>query len=333
MVDRLSFFKPRRPKLLQIRQTRHQSAPLYVYIQNIKLVCNYDLFQAELGQENVLYTQPNTKSMVNHLSFFKPGRPKLLQIGQTRHQSAPLYVYIQNIKLVYNSDLLWAEIGRENALYTQPNIESMVDRLSFFKPRRPKLFQIGQTRHQSAPLSVYIQNTKLVCNYDLFQAELRQENVLYTQPNTESMVDRLSFFKPGRPKLLQIGQTGHQSAPLYVYIQNIKLVCNSDLLWAEIGRENALYTQPNTESMVDRLSFFKPRRPKLFQIGQTRHQSAPLSVYIQNIKLVCNSDLLRDELGQENVLYTQPNTESMVDRLSFFKPGRPKLLQIGQTRH
>ena len=43
----------------------------------------------------------------------------------------------------------------------------------------------------------------------------------------------------------------------------------------------------DTESMVDHLSFFKPRRPKLCQIGQTRYQSTPLYLYIQNIKSVC----------------------------------------------
>ena len=139
------------------------------------------------------------------------------------------------------------------------------------------------------------------------------------------MVDRLSFLKPRRPKLLQIGQTRHQSAPFKVYIQNIKLVCNSDPLWAELGQENVLYTRPNTESMVDHLSFFKLGRPKLLQIGETRHQSTPLYAYIQNIKLVCNSDLFRAELGQENGVYTEPNTKSRVDCLSFFKPRRPKL--------
>ena len=63
-------------------------------------------------------------------------------------------------------------------------------------------------------------------------------------------------------------------------------------------------------------------RPKLLQIGQTRQQSTPFYVYIQNIKLVWNSDLLRAGLEQENVLYAPPNTKSMVDRLSFCKPMR-----------
>ena len=62
------------------------------------------------------------------------------------------------------------------------------------------------------------------------------------------MVDRLSFFKPRRPNLLQIGQIRHQSTPLYLYIQNINLVCHSDLLWDELGRENGVYTPPNTKA-------------------------------------------------------------------------------------
>ena len=78
MVDRL---KPRRPKLLQIGQTRHHSTPLYLYIQNIKLVWNFGLLCARLARENALYTQPNTNLMVDHLSFFKPMRPKLRQTG------------------------------------------------------------------------------------------------------------------------------------------------------------------------------------------------------------------------------------------------------------
>ena len=176
----------------------------------------------------------------------------------------------------------------------------MVDRLSFFKPRRPNLLQIGQIRHQSTPLYLYIQNINLVCHSDLLWDELGRENGVYTPPNTKAMVDRLSFFKPRRPNLLQIGQIRHQSTPLYLYIQNINLVCHSDLLWDELGRENGVYTPPNTKAMVNRLSFFKPRRPNLLQIGQIRYQSTPLYLYIQNINLVCHSDLLWDELGREN---------------------------------
>ena len=54
---------------------------------------------------------------INRLSFSKPMRPKLLQIGQTRHQSTPIYLYIQNIKLVWNSGTLCAGLEQENVLY------------------------------------------------------------------------------------------------------------------------------------------------------------------------------------------------------------------------
>ena len=168
----------------------------------------------------------------------------------------------------------------------------MVDRLSFFKPRRPYLFQIGQNRHQFTPLYLYIQNINLVCHSDLLWDELGQKNLVYTPTNTKALADLLSFFKPRRPNLLQIGQIRHQSTPLYLYIQNINLVCLSDLVQDELGQENGVYTPPNTKAMVDRLSFFKPRRPNLFQIGQNRHQSTPLYLYIQNINLVCHSDLV-----------------------------------------
>ena len=131
MFDRLSFFKITRPKPLQIGHPRHQSIPFYMYIQNIKLVWNSDLLRAGLEQENVLYTPPNTKSMFDRLSFFKPTRPKLLEIGQTRHQSTPFYVYIQNIKLVWNSGTLCAGLEQENVLYAPPNTKLMFDRLSF----------------------------------------------------------------------------------------------------------------------------------------------------------------------------------------------------------
>ena len=114
----------------------------------------------------------------------------------------------------------------------------------------------------------------------------------------------------------------------HVYNQNIKLVCNSDTLKAELGQENVLYTPPNTQSMVDRLSFFIPRRPKLLQIGQTRHQSAPLYVYI---KLDCNSGTLCARLGQENVLYIQLNTESMVNSLNLWDQNYFKLVSISCT--
>ena len=326
MADLLNFFKPRRPNLLQIGQIRHQSTPLYLYIQNINLVCHSDLHWDELGRVNGVYTPPNTKALADLLSFFKPRRPNLLQIGQIRHQSTPLYLYIQNINLVCHSDLLWDELGRENGVYIPLNTKALVDRLSFFKPSRPNLLQIGQIRHQSTPLYLYIQNINLVCHSDLLWDELGRKNGVYTPPNTKALVDRLSFFKPSVPNLLQIGQIRHQSTPLYLYIQNINLVCHSDLLWDELGRENGVYTPLNTKAMVDRLSFFKPRRSNLLQIGQIRHQSTPLNLYVQNINLVCHSDLLWGELGWENGVYTPPNTKALADLLSFFKPRRPNLL-------
>ena len=170
--------------------------------------------------------------MLNHLSFFKPTRPNLLQIGQTSYQSTPLYLYIHNIKLVCKSGTLCAGLEREIVVYTQPNINSMLNRLSFFKPMRPKLLQTGQTRYQSTPLYLYIHNIKLVCNSGTLCAGLEREIVVYTQQNINSMLNRLSFFKPTRPKLLQTGQTRYQSTPLYLYIHNIKLVCNSAPLCA-----------------------------------------------------------------------------------------------------
>ena len=163
----------------------------------------------------------------------------------------------------------------------------MVNRLSFFKPTRPKLLQIGQTRYQSTPLYLYIHNIKLVCNSGTLCAGLEREIVVYTQPNINSMVNCLSFSKPTRPKLLQIGQTGYQSTPLYQYIHNIKLVCKSGTLCVGLEREIVVYTQPNINSMVNHLSFFKHTRPKLLQIGQTSYQSTPLYLYmyIHNIKI------------------------------------------------
>ena len=44
-------------------------------------------------------------------------RPKLLQIEQIRHQSTPLYLYIQKIKLVWNSGTLCAGLEQANVLY------------------------------------------------------------------------------------------------------------------------------------------------------------------------------------------------------------------------
>ena len=272
-----------------------------------------------MERKNAVYTQPNIISIVNRLSFFKPTRPKLLQIGQTKYQSTPLYLYIHNIKLVCKSGTLCAGLEREIVVYTQPNINSMLNRLSFSKPTRPKLLQIGQTGYQSTPLYLYIHNIKLVCKSGTLCAGLEREIVVYTQPNNNSMVNRLSFFKPTRPKLLQIGQTGYQSTPLYLYIHNIKLVCKSGTLCAGLEREIVVYTLPNINSMLNRLSFFKPTRQKLLQIGQTRYQSTPLYLYIHNIKLVCKSGTLCAGLEREIVVYTQPNINSMVNRLSFFK--------------
>ena len=333
MVDCQTFFKPRTPKLLQIGQTRHQSTPLYLYIQNIKLVSQFDTLCMGLDPEYLVYTHPNLKSMVDCQSFFKPRTPKLLQIGQTRHQSTPLYLYIQSIKLVSQFDTLCMGLDPEYLVYTQPNLKSMVDCQTFFKPRTPKVLQIGQTRHQSTPLYLYIQNIQLVSQFDTLCMGLDPEYLVYTHPNLKSMIDCQSFFKPRTPKLLQIGQTRHQSTPLYLYIQSIKLVSQFDTLCMGLDPEYLVYTHPNLKSMVDCQSFYKPRTPKLLQMGQTRHQSTPLYLYIQNIKLVSQFDTLCIGLDPEYLVYTHPNLKSMVDCQSFFKPRTPKLLQIGQTRH
>ena len=328
MLNRLSFFKLMRPKLLQIGQTRYQSAPLYLYI---KFVCKSGKLCA--GLEREVYTLPNINSMLNRLSFFKLMRPKLLQTRQTRYQSTPLYLYIHNIKFVCKSGKLCAGLEREIVVYTLPNINSMLNRLSFFKLMRPKLLQTGQTRYQSTPLYLYIHNIKFVCKSGKLCAGLEREIVVYTLPNINSMLNRLSFFKLMRPKLLQIGQTRYQSTPLYLYIHNIKFVCKSGKLCAGLEREIVVYTLPNINSMLNRLSFFKLMRPKLLQTGQTRYQSTPLYLYIHNIKLVCKSGKLCAGLEREIVVYTHPNINSMLNRLSFFKPMRPKLLQTGQTRY
>ena len=195
--------------------------------------------------------------MLNRLSVFKPMRPNLLQIGQTGYQSNPLYLSTHHIKLVSKSGTLCVVLEQEIVVYTQPNINSMVNRLSFFKPMRPKLLQIGQTRYQSTPLYLSIHHIKLVCNSGTLCAGLEREIVVYTQPNINSMLNRLSFFKPMRPKLLQTGQTRYQSTPLYLYIHNIKLVCKSGTLCVGLEREIVVYTQPNINSMLNPLSFFK----------------------------------------------------------------------------
>ena len=119
--------------------TRHQSSPLHLYIQNIKFVSQFDTLCMGLDPEYLLHTQPNIKSMVDCLSFFKPRTPKLLWRGQTGHQSTPLYLHIQNIKLVFQFDTLCMGLDPEYLVYNQPNIKSMVDCLSFFKLRTPKL--------------------------------------------------------------------------------------------------------------------------------------------------------------------------------------------------
>ena len=99
-----------------------------MYIHNIKLVSQFDTLCKGLDLEYLVYTHLNIKSMVDHLSFFKPRTSKLLWRGQTRHQSTPLYVYIQNIKLVSQFETICMGLDPENLVYTQPNVKSMVDR-------------------------------------------------------------------------------------------------------------------------------------------------------------------------------------------------------------
>ena len=58
-------------------------------------------------------------------------------------------------------------------------------------------------------------------------------------------------------------QTRRQSTPLYLYIKKIKLVCQFDTPCTRLDWENLVYPPPNTELMVDRLSFFKLKNTKI----------------------------------------------------------------------
>ena len=62
-------------------------------------------------------------------------------------------IYIQNTQIIYIYfvSLTHHVLDWDNLVYTQPNIKSVVDCLSVFKPRRPKLLQTN-LRHQSTPL-------------------------------------------------------------------------------------------------------------------------------------------------------------------------------------
>ena len=57
----ISFFKPRRPEHSQMGQRWQQTTPLHLYIQNIKLVCDWNQGLVTLGWENRVYTLPNIK--------------------------------------------------------------------------------------------------------------------------------------------------------------------------------------------------------------------------------------------------------------------------------
>ena len=59
------------------------------------------------------------------------------------------------------------------------------------------------------------------------------------------MFSWLSFFKPRRPNLPQVGQNGYQTTPLHLYIPNIKLVCDLSQVWVGLEWENRVYTIPN----------------------------------------------------------------------------------------
>ena len=113
----------------------------------------------------------------------------------------------------------------------------------------------------------------------------------------------ISFFKPRKPKHSQMGQSGCQTTPFHLYIQNIKLVCDWNQVLVRPGWENRV----THYRILSCISFFKPRRPKYSQMGQSGYQTTPLHLYIQSIKLVCdwNQVLVRPEW--ENHVYTLPN--------------------------
>ena len=60
----------------------------------------------------------NTIPSTELLAFFQPTRSKPTQTGQTRYHSTPFYLYIQNIKLVFDCSELCLELEWENPVFT-----------------------------------------------------------------------------------------------------------------------------------------------------------------------------------------------------------------------
>ena len=102
-----------------------------LYIQDITLVCQSATPCTVINPENLVsHLTRNTKWIVDCFSFFKPRRPKVYFITNQLHSTCAFRISIWFV-------LYWTETGMY-IVYTQQNIKSMINCLSFCKPRRPK---------------------------------------------------------------------------------------------------------------------------------------------------------------------------------------------------
>ena len=169
-------------------------------------------------------------------------------------------MYTEYIKLVYQSDTPCTRLDWENLLYPKPNIESIVDHLSFSNLEVQNYIRWGINQLHSGYL--YIQNIKLVC-----QSDTPCTRKIYFTPSRilSQWSITLAFSNLEDQNYTRWGKLGinqlHSTSTFRISNWFVSLTHHA---CTRLDRENLVYTQPNTELIVDHLSFFKPRRPKLY---------------------------------------------------------------------
>ena len=126
------------------------------------------------------------------------------------------------------------------------------------------------------------------------------------------MLNCLSFFKSRGPKPPQIGKTGYQCTPFYLYIKNIKVVLNSSEVSPGLEWENLVFHPTDCQIVLAFSNLGDQNHLRQDKLGiNVLYSSSTLRI------LRCFWTLVKFDLDQNGKIQFTPYR--MLNRLSFFK--------------
>ena len=135
----ISFFKPRKPKHSQMGQSGCQTTPFHLYIQNIKLVCDWNQVLVRPGWEN----RVTHYRILSCLAFSNLGDQNILRWDKVGIKQL-LFICTFRVSNWFVTGIKFWSDRNGKIMFTPYRILSCI---SFFKPRRPKHSQMNIKLH------------------------------------------------------------------------------------------------------------------------------------------------------------------------------------------